>query len=48
MRSATRFPSLIPLDAVAVRRIVVAVEPYPFDRLYGAWRRSIVLADAQG
>jgi glyoxylase-like metal-dependent hydrolase (beta-lactamase superfamily II) len=42
------YPNLIPLDAAAVRRIVAAVEPYPFDRLYGAWRRSIVPADAQG
>ena len=25
-----------------------AVEPYPFDRLYGSWRRSSVPADAQG
>ena len=25
-----------------------AVEPYPFDRLYGAWRWSIVREDAQG
>ena len=42
------YPNLIPLDAATVRRIVAAVEPYPFDRLYGAWRRSIVPADAQG
>lgn len=42
------YPNVIPLDAAAVRRIVAAVEPYPFDRLYGGWRGSIVAADAKG
>ena len=31
------YPNLIPLPAATVRRIVAAVEAYPFDRLYGGW-----------
>jgi glyoxylase-like metal-dependent hydrolase (beta-lactamase superfamily II) len=31
------YPNLIPLDADAIHRIVAAVEPLEFDRIYGAW-----------
>lgn len=31
------YPNYIPLPEPAVRRIVEAVEPYEFDRLYGGW-----------
>jgi hypothetical protein len=41
------FPNMVPLNAAAVRGIVGAVEPYAFDRIYGAWPRSIVAADAK-
>ena len=41
------YPNLIPLGADAIRRIVAAVEPYPFDRLYGGWSGSIVASDAK-
>jgi glyoxylase-like metal-dependent hydrolase (beta-lactamase superfamily II) len=41
------YPNLIPLGAAAIRRIVAAVEPYPFDRLYGGWSGSIVASDAR-
>jgi hypothetical protein len=41
------YPNLIPLDANAIRRIVAAVEPYPFDRLYGGWSGSTVASDAR-
>jgi hypothetical protein len=41
------YPNLIPLDAAAIRRIVAAVEPYPFDRLYGGWAESVVATDAK-
>jgi hypothetical protein len=37
---------LIPLPATAVRRIVEAVAPYPFDRLYGAWWGRVVQSGA--
>lgn len=31
------YPNLIPLPPSAVRRIVAAVEPYRYDRIYSAW-----------
>jgi len=31
------YPNYIPLSATKVGRIVAAVEPYEFDRIYGAW-----------
>lgn len=31
------YPNVIPLSVAEVRHIVEAVEPYPFERLYGAW-----------
>jgi glyoxylase-like metal-dependent hydrolase (beta-lactamase superfamily II) len=41
------YPNLIPLNASAVRRIVGAVEPFAFDRIYGAWPDSIVQSKAR-
>jgi hypothetical protein len=41
------YPNLIPLDAVSIRRIVAAVEPFAFDRIYGAWFGHIVREDAK-
>jgi glyoxylase-like metal-dependent hydrolase (beta-lactamase superfamily II) len=41
------YPNLIPLAAAAVRRIVAAVEPYRFDRIYSSWPDSIVAADGK-
>lgn len=41
------YPNLIPLPAAAVRRIVSAVEPYPFERLYGGWWDKIVSSEAK-
>ena len=37
------YPNLIPLPASVVRRIMNAVEPFRFDRIYGAWWDAIVL-----
>lgn len=31
------YPNLIPLSVETVRRLVDAVEPYQFDRIYGGW-----------
>jgi len=31
------YPNLIPLPADTIRRIVRAVQPYSFDRIYGGW-----------
>jgi hypothetical protein len=41
------YPNLIPLPASAVRHVVQAVDPYPFDRIYGAWWDTIVAANAK-
>jgi glyoxylase-like metal-dependent hydrolase (beta-lactamase superfamily II) len=41
------YPNLIPLPAKAVRQIVAAVDPYPFDRIYGAWWDRHILHDAK-
>ncbi|MCB0171741.1 MAG: MBL fold metallo-hydrolase [Anaerolineae bacterium] len=41
------YPNLIPLPAAKVRRIVAAVEPYPFDRLYGGWWDLRIATDAK-
>ena len=42
------YPNMIPLGAGAIRHIVAAVEPYPFERLYGGWSGSVVGSDAKG
>ena len=42
------YPNLIPLAPGAVAAIRDAVEPLAFERLYGAFWRSIVAADAKG
>ena len=41
------YPNLIPLSPAAIRRIVAAVEPYAFDRIYGGWKDDIVTQDAK-
>ncbi len=37
------YPNLIPLDAVAVGRIVEALEPFEFEQIYGGWTGKNVL-----
>ena len=41
------YPNLIPLPASKVQKIVAAVQPYHFDRIYGAWWQRVVMADAK-
>lgn len=41
------YPNDLPLSASKVRRIVEAVQPYPFDRIYGGWVGKIVERDAK-
>lgn len=41
------YPNLIPLPAPAVRGIAAAVEPFAFDRIYGAWWDRVVSTDAK-
>ncbi len=39
------YPNLIPLGEAAVRGIVDALEPFPFDTIHGAWWDRLVPAD---
>ncbi len=41
------YPNLIPLPAQAVGKIVAAVEPYPFDRIYGGWWGRVIPTGAK-
>jgi hypothetical protein len=41
------FPNYVPLPAAEVDRIVAAVQPYKFDRIYGAWWDRNVASDAK-
>jgi hypothetical protein len=41
------YPNLIPLPARSVRQIVAAVEPFDFDRIYGAWWDRVVQSEAK-
>lgn len=40
------YPNYIPLPASAIQRIVSAVEPYQFDRIYGAFWDMVIENDA--
>jgi predicted nucleic acid-binding Zn-ribbon protein len=39
------YPNLIPLPAAEVQRIAAALEPYRFERIYGAWWDTVVPRD---
>lgn len=41
------YPNLIPLPAQTVRQVVAAVEPFKFDRIYGAWWDRVVAENAK-
>src|SRR5260370_11589697 len=41
------FPNYIPLPAASVERIVAALEPFAFDRIYGAWWDPNVASDGK-
>jgi glyoxylase-like metal-dependent hydrolase (beta-lactamase superfamily II) len=41
------YPNLIPLPAESVRAIAGALEPYPFETIYGAWWDRIVHRDGK-
>lgn len=42
------YPNLIPLEAAAIQQMVRSLEPFPFDRLYGAFPGQVVGSDAKG
>ncbi|RMF78722.1 MAG: MBL fold metallo-hydrolase [Chloroflexi bacterium] len=41
------YPNYIPLSASKVRRIVAAVEPFAYDRIYAAWWNRTIFTDAK-
>jgi glyoxylase-like metal-dependent hydrolase (beta-lactamase superfamily II) len=41
------YPNLIPLGPEGVRKVVAAVAPYRFDRIYGAWWDRVVERDGK-
>jgi len=41
------YPNYIPLPASAIERIVRAVEPFGFDRVYGAFWDMVIEADGK-
>jgi hypothetical protein len=41
------YPKQIPLPASAIHRIVEAIEPFEFDRIYGCWPRDLIPAGAK-
>ena len=41
------YPTLIPLPAREVERIAATLEPWEFDRIYGAWWDRVVREDAK-
>lgn len=41
------YPNLIPLPAEEIRRIVAAVEPYAFERIYGGWWDRVTPSDGK-
>lgn len=43
----TSYPNLIPMSDAKVRRIVAAIEPYEFDKIYGGWWQRNVTTDAK-
>ncbi len=36
------YPNLVPLAPKTVRRIAAVIDPYPFDRIYGAWWPRVI------
>ena len=50
LRSVTymwSYPNMLPLPAREVERIVAALEPWEFDRIWGAWWGRTIRADAK-
>jgi len=41
------YPNLIPLPASEIRRIVAAVQPYAFERIYGGWWDRVTRSDGK-
>ena len=41
------YPNLIPLSAAKVEQVAASVEPYAFERVYGAWWDAVVASGAK-
>jgi len=41
------YPNFVPLNAAGLRRIVAALEPFAFSKLYGAWPNFVVQENAK-
>jgi len=41
------YPNLIPLGAMAIRRVVERIEPFTFEQIYGGWWQANVLSNAK-
>ncbi|MEY2479944.1 MAG: hypothetical protein QOI04_871 [Verrucomicrobiota bacterium] len=41
------YPNLIPLGPAAIKKIVDLIEPFAFEKIYGAWWSANVLSDAK-
>jgi hypothetical protein len=41
------YPNYLPLPAATVRGMVARLEPYPFERVYGAWFGAVVRANGK-
>jgi hypothetical protein len=42
------YPNLLPLNAPSIAHILNAIEPFPFDQIYGGWWNDVVLSDGKG
>ena len=42
------YPNLMPLPPAQVEGIVAALEPFPFDSIYGAWFDRVIERDGSG
>ena len=41
------YPNYLPLSAASVRRIAATLDPFEFGKLFGAWPRFVIEADAK-
>jgi hypothetical protein len=42
------YPNLVPLPETEIRAIVAALEPYAYERLFGAWWGTVIERDGRG
>ncbi len=41
------YPNFVPLDSGSIQRIVDTLDPYPFDRIHGAFPQRTVQSNAK-